>query len=78
MLAENGGLVCMFLVVTGGEEVVVIMGEMMGKVFNVWIIESVLMLWVMLSASVTARGDTSLFNKVSKLPSGLVWKGSVM
>ena len=51
MLAGNGGLVCMFLVVTGGEEVVVIMGKMMGKVFNVWIIGSVLMLWVMLFAS---------------------------
>ena len=35
MLAGNGALVCVLLVVTGGKEVVVMMGEIMGEVFNV-------------------------------------------
>ena len=53
MLAGNGGLVCVLLVVTGGEDVVVMVGEMIGEVFSVWMIGSVLMLWVRLSASST-------------------------
>ena len=60
MLAGNGALVCVLLVFTGGEEVVVIVGEIMGEVFNVWMIGSVLMLWVMLSASSTVVGVCAL------------------
>ena len=60
MLAGNGALVCVLLVVTGGEEVVVMMGEIMGDIFNVWMIGSVLMLWVMLSASSTVVGVCAL------------------
>ena len=44
MLAGNGALVCVLLVFVGGEEVVVMVGEIMGEVFNVWMIGSVLML----------------------------------
>ena len=60
MLAGNGALVCVLLVVTGGEEVVVMMGDTMGEVFNVWIMGSVLMLWAMLSASSTMVGVCAL------------------
>ena len=35
MLMRNGGLVCVLLVFTGGVEVVVMVGEIIGEVFNV-------------------------------------------
>ena len=44
------------MVVTGGEEVVVMVGEIMGEVFSVWMMGSVLMLWVILSVSSTVVG----------------------
>ena len=60
MLAGNGALVCTLLVFPGGEVVVVMMGEVIGEVFNVWMMGSVLMLWVMLSASSTMVGVCAL------------------
>ena len=56
MLEGNGALMCMLLVLTGGEEVVVMMGEMIGEVFSIWMMGSVLILWVVLSASSTVVG----------------------
>ena len=35
MLEGNGALVCVFLVLMGGEAVVVMMGEVIGEVFRV-------------------------------------------
>ena len=60
MLAGNGALVCVLLVLVGGEEVVVMVGKIMGEVFNVWMIGSVLILWAMLSASSTVVGVCAL------------------
>ena len=51
---------CVLLVVTGGEEVVVMVGEIMGEVFSVWMMGSVLMLWVILSASSIVVGVCAL------------------
>ena len=56
MLEGNGALVCVLLVLMGGEEVVVMMGEMIGEVFSVWMMGSVLMFWVVLSVSSTVVG----------------------
>ena len=42
MLEGNGALVCILFVFVGGEEVVVMMGEMVGEVFNIWRMGSVL------------------------------------
>ena len=42
MLEGNGALEYMLFVFVGGEEVVVMMGEMVGEVFNVWRMGSVL------------------------------------
>ena len=44
MLVGNGALECTLLVFIGGEEVVVMVGEIMGEVFSVWMMGSVLML----------------------------------
>ena len=60
MLAGNGALVCVLLVFTGGEEVVVMVGKIMGEVFNVWMIGSVLMLWAVLSVSSIVVGVCAL------------------
>ena len=60
MLAGNGALVCVLLVFMGGEEVVVMVGEVMGEVFSVWMMGSVLMFWVRLSASSTVVGVCAL------------------
>ena len=60
MLAGNGALVCVLLVFPGGEVVVVMMGEVMGEVFNVWMMGSDLMLWVMLSVSSIVVGVCAL------------------
>ena len=56
MLVGNGALECALLVFIGGEEVVVMVGEIMGEVFSVWMMGSVLMLWAMLSVSSTVVG----------------------
>ena len=56
MLVRNGALECALLVFVRDEEVVVMVGEIMGEVFNVWMMGSVLMLWVRLSASSTMVG----------------------
>ena len=60
MLVGNGALECALLVFTGGEEVVVMVGEIMGEVFSVWMMGSVLILWAMLSASSTVVGVCAL------------------
>ena len=60
MLVGKGALVCVLLVVPGGEVVVVMMGEVMGEVFNVWMMGSVLMLWAMLSVSSIVVGVCAL------------------
>ena len=60
MLVGNGALVCMLLVFLGGEVVVVMMGEVVGEVFNDWMIGSVLMLWAMLSVSSIVVGVCAL------------------
>ena len=60
MLVGNGALECALLVFIGGEEVVVMVGEIMGEVFSVWMMGSVLMLWAMLSASSTVVGVCAL------------------
>ena len=60
MLAGNGALMCVLLVFPGDEVVVVMMGEVIGEVFNVWMIGSVLMLWAMLSVSSVVVGVCAL------------------
>ena len=60
MLVGNGALACALLVFVGGEEVVVMVGEIMGEVFSVWMMGFVLMLWVRLSASSTVVGVCAL------------------
>ena len=60
MLAGNGALVCVLLVFPGGEVVVVMMGEVIGEVFNIWMMGSVLMLWVRLSVSSIVVGVCAL------------------
>ena len=60
MLAGNGALVCVLLVFPGGEMVVVMMGEVMGEVFNAWMMGSDLMFWVMLSVSSIVVGVCAL------------------
>ena len=60
MLVGNGALECALLVFMGGEEVVVMVGKIMGEVFSVWMMGSVLMLWAMLSASSIVVGVCAL------------------
>ena len=60
MLEGNGALVCVLLVLMGGEEVVVMMGEIIGEIFSAWMMGSVLMIWVVLSASSTVVGVCAL------------------
>ena len=60
MLEGNWALMCVLLVLMGGEEVMVMMSEMIGEVFSVWMMGSVLILWVVLSASSTVVGVCAL------------------
>ena len=60
MLAGNGALVCVFLVFPGGEVVVVMVGEVVGEIFNDWMIGSVLMLWAMWLVSSIVVGVCAL------------------
>ena len=60
MLVGNGALEWVLLVFVAGEEVVVMVGEIMGEVFSVWMMGSVLMLWAILSVSSTVVGVCAL------------------
>ena len=60
MLVGNGALEWVLLVFVAGEEVVVMVDEIMGEVFSVWMMGSVLMFWAMLSVSSTVVGVCAL------------------
>ena len=60
MLEGNRALECVLFVFVGGGEVVVMMGKMVGEVFNVWRMGSVLIPWVVLSASSIVVGVCAL------------------